>query len=218
MKELKAVLFDLDGTLVDSESQYTQLWTQNGLRWAPQFPNLAKDIKGTTLVQILDTYFPDPEVQRQVIEACKEFEAQMDFPPYPGVVDFVQDLRRNGVKTAIVTSSDQSKMEKFRANQPAFGSMFDRILTSEDFVASKPDPDPYLKAAAALECAIEDCVVFEDALTGLESGMRSGAFTIGLPTTNPSEVVERLCHRMWMSFEGKTFDSLLDELKAAGLK
>ncbi len=208
MREIKAALFDLDGTLVDSEGQYTRLWTQNGLRWAPQYPHLAQDIKGTTLVQILNTYFPDPEVQKQVIRACEEFESQMDFTPYPGAVDFVKSLRQHGVRTAIVTSSDRSKMEKFRRNQPSFGTLFDCILTSEDFVASKPDPDPYLKAAAALGCDIRDCVVLEDAFSGLESGMRSGALTIGLATTNSPEAIEGLCHCVWEGFEGKTFESL----------
>ncbi|MDE5980589.1 MAG: HAD family phosphatase [Bacteroidaceae bacterium] len=213
--QLKAVLFDLDGTLVDSEGQYTRMWSEVGRRWAPQVPTLAQDIKGTTMVQILQRYFPDADVQRQVVESIGEMESRMDFTLFPGAVDFVLDLRRNGLLTAVVTSSDTGKMQKFCQAHPRFGTLFDRILTSEDFHASKPAPDPYLRAAAALGVGIRQCVVVEDAFTGLESGMRSGAFTLGLATTNPREQIKNRCHHVWDSLEGQTFDTLC---RAVGLR
>ncbi len=211
--KIEAVLFDLDGTLVDSEAQYTRLWSSVALRWAPQFPHLAEEIKGTTLTQILERYFPDPQLSRQVVQAVEEFEEHMDFPLFPGAENFVNDLRSHGILTAIVTSSDRKKMEKFRCNQPHFGTLFDRILTSEDFLASKPSPDPYLKAAASLGCDIRHCVVVEDALTGLESGMRSGAFTLGVATTNPRSAIESRCHHVLDSLEGLTYDALRTIMK-----
>lgn len=215
MMRLKAVLFDLDGTLLDSEGQYTRMWNEVGHRWVPQIPTFAQDIKGTTMVQILQRYFPDAEVRSRVVATIEEMESRMDFTLFPGAVDFVRDLRRNGLLTAVVTSSDTGKMQKFCQAQPRFGTLFDRILTSEDFHASKPDPDPYLKAAAALGVDIHECVVVEDALTGLESGMRSGAFTLGLATTNPREVIVGRCHHVWDNLEGRTFDALC---RAVGLR
>ena len=72
---------------------------------------------------------------------------------YSGVLKEISFyLKKEGIKTAIVTSSGRVKLQSFQAAYPEFVSMFDRILTAEDFSASKPDPDCYLKAAAALGC------------------------------------------------------------------
>ena len=205
---LKAALFDLDGTLIDTEGQYSKFWNGIAKRYHPDIPDFANRIKGTTLVQIFKTYFPQKEVQEELIAKLKELEATMDFTPYPGVVDFITDLKKEGIKTAIVTSSGRVKLQSLQAAYPEFVSMFDRILTAEDFSASKPDPDCYLKAAAALGCGIDECVVFEDAFTGLQAGMSSGIFTIGLPTTNSREEIEGKCHCILDSWVGFNTDSL----------
>jgi HAD superfamily hydrolase (TIGR01509 family) len=86
----------------------------------------------------------------------------MDYLYVDGLEPFVKDLRLQGVKTAVVTSSNRPKMESVYRQHPEFKSLFDAILTSEDFERSKPDPDCYLKAAERFGVNPEDCVVFED--------------------------------------------------------
>ena len=76
---------------------------------------------------------------------------------------------------------------------PEFQGLFDAILTSEDFSASKPDPDCYLKAAARLQVAPSACVVFEDSFNGLRSGRAAGMYVVGLATTNAAEAIRPLC-------------------------
>ena len=144
---LKAALFDFDGTLVDTEGQYTQFWGKMARTYRPDIPRLEYLIKGTTLTQIFDRYFTDPVWQAEITKGLDEWEAQMDYRPLPGAEDFIADLRQHGVKCAVVTSSNQKKMDSVRRQCPKFLAMFDRILTSEDFQRSKPDPDCYLKAA-----------------------------------------------------------------------
>lgn len=207
MKKIRAALFDLDGTLLDTEAQYTRFWSAAGRRWAPQFPLLAQEIKGTTLTQILDRYFPCREVRDAVTEALDRFESGMTYALYPGAGDFVRELRANGVRTAIVTSSNRKKMEQMGRQLPAFSALFDRVLTSEDFAASKPHPDCYLRAAEALDCGVDECVVFEDAFSGLEAGRRAGIFTVGLPTTNSRESIRDKCDYVLEGFEGLTFEA-----------
>ena len=181
---LKAALFDLDGTLIDTEGQYTRFWDGIAKQYCPDIPDFANTIKGTTLVQIFKNYFPDKQIQDEIARKLDEFEASMDFTPYPGVLDFILDLKKEGIKTAIATSSNRPKFSHLKSRCPEFVALFDRILTAEDFSASKPDPDCYLKAAAALGCNIDECAVFEDAFTGLQAGMASGMLTVGLTTTN----------------------------------
>lgn len=212
MKTLKAALFDLDGTLIDTEGQYTVIWGEIARRFRPDIPQLEYKIKGTTLVQIFDRYFPDPEMQREVTVMLDKGEAGMNYEFYPGALDFIADLKRNGVKCAIVTSSNHKKMESVEKAIPNFYELFDRVLTAEDFSASKPAPDCYLKGASVFGCNIDECVVFEDAFTGLQAGMSSGIFTIGLTTCNKREAIQDKCDYVLDTFEGLTFNKVQEIL------
>lgn len=80
-------------------------------------------------------------------------------------------------------------MESVYRQHPEFKSIFDAILTSEDFDESKPSPDCYIKGAHRFGVKPEDCIVFEDSFNGLKSGRASGAFVIGLATTNSPESI-----------------------------
>jgi HAD superfamily hydrolase (TIGR01509 family) len=97
------------------------------------------------------------------------------------------------VRTAVVTSSNRVKLEAVYQAHPEFRGLFDAILTSEDFSASKPDPDCYLKAARRLGASREECVVFEDSFNGLRSGRAAGMHVVGLATTNPADAIRPFC-------------------------
>ena len=201
MKHMKAALFDLDGTLMDTEGQYTLFWTGMGREFLPDVPDFVHAIKGNTMQKIWETYFTGREAERQIIEKeIVSFESQMSFPLIRGAEEFIAELKSNGVKCAVVTSSDRKKMQNVWEKQPEFMKQFDAVLTAEDFSCSKPHPDPYLKAAARLGVDILDCVAFEDAINGLKSAFASGAYTIGLTTENPKEVVAPLCHYVISDF------------------
>lgn len=191
VKQFKVALFDLDGTLIDTEPQYTEFWRKAGQKYVPGMPDFAERIKGTTLVSMFENYFPDASVHQEIIDAIDAFEAQMQFPFVPGAVEYVRKLKAEGIKMAIVTSSNSNKLKSVWRSIPDFLNLFDKILTSEDFVASKPDPDCYLKGAAYFGAELADCVVFEDAITGLKAGQASGIYTVGLTTGNPPEVVSQ---------------------------
>ena len=206
---IQAALFDFDGTMVDTEGQYTRFWGRMARTYRPDIPRLEYLIKGTTLAQIFDRYFPDPAWQDEITRGLDEWEAQMDYRPIAGAEAFVADLRHHGVKCAIVTSSNQKKMDSVRRQRPELLDMFDRILTSEDFAASKPAPDCYLRGAELLGADISECVVFEDAFNGLEAGMASGITTIGLATGNPPEAIRPLCHAVIPDFTEITYEKLL---------
>lgn len=207
-RRLKVALFDLDGTLVDTEDQYTVFWGATARKYRPDVPRLEFLIKGTTLTQIFDTYFPDPQWQKEITAGLNAWEAQMRYEFYPGALDFLKDLKRNGVKCAVVTSSNIPKMESVRRQIPELDSLFDKVLTAEDFTASKPAPDCYLQGAKVFDADIDECVVFEDAYTGLQAGMSSGIFTIGLSTGHTKEEIQDKCNYVLDSFEGMTFEKI----------
>lgn len=209
-RRLKVALFDLDGTLVDTEDQYTIFWGATARKYRPDVPRLEYIIKGTTLTQIFDKYFPDPQWQAEITEGLNAWEAQMHYEFYPGALDFLKDLKNNGVKCAVVTSSNIPKMESVRQQIPHFDALFDKVLTAEDFTASKPAPDCYLLGAKVFGADIDECVVFEDAYTGLQAGMSSGIFTVGLATGHTADEIADKCNHVLTGFEGLTYEKLVE--------
>lgn len=181
-------LFDLDGVILDTEGSYTAFWDDYGSRHFSE-KDFGLKIKGQTLVKILGDYFPEENERKAITEAINDFERNMSYPFVPGVENYIKSMKSNGIKTAVVTSSNLLKMENVYRCHPGFREMFDMILTSEDFSESKPSPYCYLKAMRLFGAGPEDCVVFEDSLAGLQSARASGAFVTALTTTNPEEVV-----------------------------
>jgi len=193
-KKMKAALFDLDGVVFDTEPQYTVFWGEQCRLYHPEHPGLENEIKGQTLVQIYDRWFSGPLAEEQplITQRLDEYERQMHYDYLPGFLEYIGQLRSEGVKTAVVTSSNRPKMESVYAMHPEFQSLFDAILTSEDFSRSKPDPDCYLKAASRFDASPDECVVFEDSINGLKAGRAAGMRVVGLLTTNPLEAVASL--------------------------
>ena len=181
-------LFDLDGVILDTEGSYTAFWDDYGSRHFSE-KDFGVKIKGQTLVKILGDYFPEENERKAITDAINDFERKMSYPFVPGIENYIKSLKSNGIRTAVVTSSNLLKMENVYRCHPGFREMFDMILTSEDFSESKPSPYCYLKAMRLFGAGPEDCVVFEDSLAGLQSARASGAFVTALTTTNPEEVV-----------------------------
>lgn len=187
---LKGVLFDLDGVLINTEPIYTRFWESvgNEFNLAPTF---AADIKGTTLKSILN-YFPDDR-REYVIGRIHDFEDTMPYPFFEGAQRLLSELRSHGIKIAIYTSSDNTKMNYLDLQHPGFSSIFDAVINGSMVGRSKPDPEGYIRASEAIGAEICDCVVIEDSLQGLEAGRRSGAKVVGFTTTNPESSVKPLC-------------------------
>lgn len=189
-----AALFDLDGVVFDTEPQYTEFWGSQCQLYHPEIPDLEYKIKGMTLDQIYHKYFDNMiDEQRVITERLNDFERNMQFNFIPGFEAFIKDIRKNNVKTAIVTSSNLDKMGNVYRQIPSFQSLFDSILTSEMFSKSKPDPDCYQKGAKLFDAPPANCVVFEDSFNGLKSGNAAGATVIGLATTNTENDIRSLC-------------------------
>lgn len=200
--KMKAALFDLDGVVFNTEPQYSVFWGEQCREFHPEHPGLEHEIKGQTLVQIYDAWFGGELADKQplITERLNQFEQQMDYQYVAGFEQFIKGLRQEGVKTAVVTSSNQIKMEAVYHHHPEFKALFDAILTSEDFERSKPDPDCYLKAAARFNVEPADCVVFEDSFNGLKSGRAAGMYVVGLATTNPAESIRTMCDEVIFDF------------------
>lgn len=187
------VLFDFDGVIADTESQYTIFWDKQGKDYLG-LDNFGHTIKGQTLIQIFCRYFDGMlKEQEKIVHDLNAFEQQMSYDYIPGALEFLQDLKNRGIRTAIVTSSNDIKMSNVYAAHPELPELVDAVLTSEHFSKSKPDPECFLKGMEVLGGLPEETIVFEDSFHGISAGRASGAFVVGLATTNKSEALTPLC-------------------------
>jgi len=179
--QCEAVLFDMDGVLVDSTPAVARVWTgwalEHGLvpeevvRRAHGRPSLA------TIIELLpngDHDAEDREVERREIEDIADVLA------LPGALALLQAIPPQ--RWAVVTSATRALAEvRLRA---AGLPMPQHLVTASDLKRGKPFPDPYLKGAEILAMAANDCVVAEDAASGVRAGKAAGARVLALRTTS----------------------------------
>lgn len=209
-KKGMVALFDFDGVVMDTEKQYTVYWDKVGESYHPELPHFGALIKGQTLNQIYEKYFAGMDAeQRKITEGLNEFESKMKYEYVPGVVDFMKDLRANGVSIAIVTSSNELKMANVYAAHPELkAELVDRVLTAEMFARSKPAPDCFLLGAEVFGVTPQCCVVFEDSFHGIQAGNSAGMPVIGLSTTNAADAIKDKCRWVMPDFRGFSYEKM----------
>jgi len=201
-------LFDLDGVLIDSEGSYTQFWQSIDQRFPTGIQNFAQVIKGTNLNHIL-TYFSNQETCAQVVDALNKYQSHMSYEFFPGAIQLITKLKKFNIPMAIVTSSDQNKMQAVYQQHPSLPSLFDTIITGDMVKHTKPHPECYLTAARAIGCKIEQCYVFEDSIQGIQAGRSAGAKVVGLATTNPMSAIAPLCDLAFNEIQEITLEEIL---------
>lgn len=203
------VLFDLDGVIIDSESIYTEFWQEIDTLYPTGVANFALKIKGSTLPEILGSYFPDKEIQNHILQKIKLFETEMHYKPFPEAMRFIDELIAAGVRCAIVTSSSLKKMENLYLQNPGFRERFQAVVTGDMVSHSKPHPEPYLLGAREIGVDIKDCFVFEDSLSGIRSGNSAGATVIALATTLPYDDIKGKACKTIYDFTGFHIQDML---------
>ena len=194
MKNDLAFLFDLDGVIIDTESQFDVLWKDLSERYHLGIPGFEYKIKGTVTPDIINIYFDrfSPEEKEKIRKEIAHFEQNMTIDFIPGAYKFLVKTKEAGIKMALVTSSNDEKLAaNFRDAPVDLYPFFDTIVSANRITEGKPHPMPYLLAAQDLGVLPEDCVVFEDSFNGIKSGNAAGMRVVGLSTTNPKESIEK---------------------------
>ena len=180
LNNIKACLFDMDGTLLDS----MHIWKDIDIEFLGRYghdlpPTLQREIEGMsfreTACYIKDRFHLPPS-----IEEIMNIWNEMAFQKYSeeiffkeGAFEFVKMLKEKGIRTAICTSNSRELVNAV-AEHLGFMPYFDTIITSCEVGAGKPAPDIYLEAAKRVGVEPEHCLVFEDIVTGLTAGKRAG--------------------------------------------
>ncbi|MEJ0014610.1 MAG: HAD family phosphatase [Actinomycetota bacterium] len=194
---MQAVLFDMDGTLVNSEPYWliaeTELMARYGHKWSDE--DQAHSLGGplpkvgaymSNLAQgAEDPLFFEVELVRLVSE---QFKAGLEF--IPGALELVTDLVESGIPMALVSASPRLLVDAALELLPP--GTFLASVSNQDVTISKPHPESYLLAAKHLGVDIKRCVVLEDSKTGIDAGLASGAVVIGIPHLITYPPTERL--------------------------
>lgn len=183
-------LFDLDGVIIDSEKEYSKIWSKVNEEYPSDVKSLAEVIKGCTLDKILDDHYPDPVIREKVVARLYELEQLMHYEYLPGAKELLQNLKEAGIPRVMVTSSNDVKMAHLFDELPDIASLFTFIVTADMISHSKPNPEGYLLAASEIGCETANCVVFEDSLQGVKAGKNSGAYVVGVAGTLPRHTLE----------------------------
>lgn len=201
----QAFLFDLDGVIVDSEREYTRIWQHIDDVYPTGIDNFTTKIKGTTLPNILDTYYPDLEIRSRVENLLYEQERKMVYSYCPGAKALLDGLRAVGIPMAMVTSSNDIKMRHLFHDIPELRDYFATIIDDHSVTRSKPDPQGYLLGAGRLGVDIRRCIVVEDSLQGVKAGRNAGAYVVGVAGTLPADVIAPYCDEVVATLEGFDF-------------
>jgi sugar-phosphatase len=184
-RDFGAVLFDMDGTLVDSIGSVERSWVRFSQEYGVD-PALLLGFHGVPARGVLEALLPevDQEVAFARIETI-EVEDVEGVEALPGAVGSLETLAAQGIPTAIVTSASRPL---FAARVGASGLRApNAVVTADDVERGKPAPDPYLAAAEALGVDPADCLVVEDAVSGIRSGLAAGCATLAVGSTTPRE-------------------------------
>jgi len=190
---VKALLFDLDGTLIDSMPLHHNAWIEwharRGLVMGEEL-SFAKTA-GRSNAEILLDLFPQLSVEEHVAMAddkeaiYREFAAK-SLALVLGVQAFVEQARAAGLRLAVCTAATVPNMA-LAFERHGIDDWVDTITSPADGLRGKPHPDIFLEAARRLGIAPEHCVVFEDAPLGVEGARRAGMKAVALTTTLPAE-------------------------------
>lgn len=206
-------LFDLDGVLIDSESEYTRIWTEIEHNFPTGQQDFALKIKGQTLHKILSDNFPEG-VREQVNDMLHRLEGEMRYRYCPGAEEFLTALRHRGAKVAVVTSSDEVKMAHLYRDIPDFLPKINLVVDASKVTRSKPDPEGYLLGAQGLGFDIRRCVVFEDSVQGVRAGQASGAYVVGIAGTKKREDLLPYCDMVVDGLQEINIDTLSELLSS----
>ena len=201
------VLWDMDGTLVDTEPFWmaaeTPLVERFGGTWthadALGMVGLALEDSARLLQNAGVPWGVDEIIAHLTDEVLRQL-AREGVPFRPGARELLADLRSEGIQTALVTMS-MRRMALSIVDLIDFPA-FDVVVAGDDVERPKPHPDPYLQACAALGVDIAHAVAIEDSPNGLRSAIASGAVTLGVPLMVPLDGVG--AHALWPTLEGRT--------------
>ncbi|GCD10688.1 beta-phosphoglucomutase [Clostridium tagluense] len=213
MHNIKAVIFDLDGVLVDTAKYHYLAWKRLAQELNIQFSLQDNErLKGVSRMRSLDiileigniTLDSDTKIQLAQKKNIWYVDYISNLTPkdiLPGVIGFLESLKVDSIKIALGSASKNSMLILDKLNLTNY---FDAIIDGTKVSKAKPDPEVFLKGAEALKVLPSECIVFEDAEAGVEAAINAGMYCIGIGSKN----ILKMAHLVLAGFSDMTFDKL----------
>lgn len=212
-----AVLWDMDGTLIDSEPLWLETELQMLRRYGLELTDELRDSLVGSGLQTAARLFQDLGVPLSSDEIIGEWTAgviaglRAEVPQWrPGALELLASLRDAGIPFGLVTMAVREIADAVLALLPE-GLEFASVLGGDEVTREKPDPEPYVLGARMLGVRIEDCVALEDSGTGVRSARASGAVTFGIPNLLPLDAAP--AHELWPTLAGVDADHLTQRFR-----
>lgn len=187
---IKGVLFDMDGVLIDSEMFICKaailMFKELGLNVKPEdfhpFVGMGED---KYIGGVADKYGFTVDIEKVKARTYEIYSniVKGNAGSLPGAMSFIAKCRNKNLKLALATSADRIKMEVNLKEICLSTNSFDTIITGADVKRKKPFPDIYVKAAEGLGLLPGDCLVVEDAISGIKAGKKAGCKCLGVTTS-----------------------------------
>ncbi|AMM52467.1 beta-phosphoglucomutase [Rufibacter sp. DG15C] len=189
MSQITACLFDLDGVLVDTAVYHYKAWrdlaNSLGIEFTEEDNERLKGVSRVRSLEIILEIGNQTLEQEKMLALCEQKNteylkdvAQMTPAEIlPGVVDFLKALKQEGILIALGSASKNAQLILERTGLLGY---FDAIIDGRHVINGKPDPEVFLKGAEALGVQPENCVVFEDAVAGVEAAKNAGMLCVGV--------------------------------------
>lgn len=182
----KAIIFDMDGTLIDSMWVWARVDEKFFAQHHMPFPKtLQQEIEGLSMYETAEyflSHFPLSYSESELIAIWNDmaaYEYHHEVPYKPGALEFLKEVKSLGLKTGIATSNSRELVEEADSHLQ-FSKYIDYIVTSNEVPNGKPAPDIYLKIADKLKVHPKDCLVFEDIPGGITAATRAGMDTCAI--------------------------------------
>jgi beta-phosphoglucomutase family hydrolase len=192
--KVNAAIFDLDGTLIDNNSFHLQSWLQylKDMNREMSEEEYKANVNGRTNKDVIEYIYQRKMDDKEAMKYAHEKEAiyrQLYAPyikPVAGLLELLEKLRSLSIPMAIATSGIQVNIDFLFEHIP-IRSYFDVIVNSAHISKGKPDPEIYIKTAELLKVSPAECLVFEDAVVGINSAKAAGMKVVGVLTTHKAE-------------------------------
>lgn len=201
---VKAVIFDMDGTIIDTEKHFVVAWTQAAhalgvseftKEHALLLRSLASKFAEPMLKEMFGKDFPYTQIRMKRKEIMEERLKKHGIEKMPGVDHVLTSLKEKGYKLAVATASDYERASSYLKAVDLL-NLFDQIICAPDAENGKPYPDVYLHACQQLGEKPENCIAVEDAPNGVLSAYRAGTKVIMVPDlTRPDEKLSKMLYK-----------------------
>lgn len=209
MKAPKALLFDLDGTLIDSEFFHFGCWNEILKEfdvqltyddWLKTYAGVPMPANAARLAEKYNITSPLPQIidkrERLTLERLKTKDVNL----MPHVADVLEYFKSKGLRLALVTSSPRQDVEAvFERN--GLGRYFELIITRTEVAKSKPDPESYLVCVEKLGVLKEECLVFEDTINGVKSAKAAGLTCFAIQSNTDEHHKLTIADKLFLDFK-----------------